>query len=114
MIAGWSNKVEYAPMIFKGCCNTEVVLSWLEYFLIPELKPNQIVVMDNASFHKSPTIRELIERAGCFLWFLPPYSPDFNPIERHWANLKEALKKLNKPYLHVQQQIELLYNNFIL
>ena len=98
-------------MVFSGYCNTEVVISWLENFLIPELKPGQILVMDNASFHKSPKIREIIQNAGCELWFLPPYSPDLTPIERHWGNLKEALKKLNKPFLHVQQQLKELYHN---
>ena len=55
---------------------------WVEHFLIKELPPGQVVVMDNASFHKSPKTRELIESVGCRLIFLPPYSPNLNPIEK--------------------------------
>ncbi|MBE9033503.1 transposase, partial [filamentous cyanobacterium LEGE 11480] len=56
--------------------------------LVPALKPGQVVVMDNASFHKSERMRQLIEQAGCVLLFLPPYSPDLNKIEKFWARLK--------------------------
>jgi transposase len=56
------------------------------------LKIGQTVVMDNASFHKSPKIRKAIEQAGCRLVYLPPYSPDLNPIEIFWANMKKWIK----------------------
>ena len=49
--------------------------------------------MDNAAIHKSPKVRELIEKAGCNLIYLPPYSPDLNPIEKYWANMKEWIKQ---------------------
>jgi transposase len=57
----------------------------LEKILCPELRPGQVVIMDNASFHKSPRIRKIIENVGCQLLYLPPYSPDLNPIEHYWA-----------------------------
>ena len=57
------------------------------------VKPGQGVVMDNASFHKSPLIKEAIELAGCKLVYLPPYSPDLNPIEKFWANLKRWINQ---------------------
>jgi len=79
-------------MCFQGTCNTLLFDSWVENLLVPELKPNQIVIMDNASFHKSKKTKELIERAGCELIFLPPYSPDLNPIEKVWANLKKKIR----------------------
>ena len=83
MIAGWCQGEVLAPMTFEGMCNTALVEAWVERFLRLELKPGQVVVMDNASFHKSRTIRELIEQAGCHLVFLPPYSPDLNKIEQN-------------------------------
>lgn len=59
--------------------------------LIPNLRPGQIIIMDNASFHKSAKTRELIESAGCKLLYLPPYSPELNPIEKTWANIKRKI-----------------------
>ena len=93
MVSGWSDRQVVAPMTFKGYCNTLLIEAWVEQILVPALKPNQVVVMDNASFHKSSRIRELIEQAGCELLFLPPYSPDFNKIEKYWARLKHYLGK---------------------
>ena len=66
--------------------------------LVPELKSGQTVVMDNASFHKSLLVREAIEAAGCKLVYLPPYSPDLNPIEKFWANLKRWINQ-HVPYM---------------
>ena len=74
----------FAPLTFKGSCNTHLVETWVSECLVPQLIPGQIVVMDNASFHQSASIAELIEGAGCELWYLPKYSPDLNKIERWW------------------------------
>ena len=79
-------------MVFNGSCNSEVFNSWVENFLIKELIPGQFVVMDNAAFHKSIKTRELIESVGCKVIFLPPYSPDLNPIETFWANMKRWIR----------------------
>lgn len=75
-------------MVFNGSCSTLLFETWVEKFLIKELKPNQVVIMDNAAFHKSKRTKDLIESVGCTVLFLPPYSPDFNPIEKFWANMK--------------------------
>jgi len=66
----------------------------VEHVLAPALKPEMVVVIDNASFHKSKKTIELIEAAGCRIIFLPPYSPDFNPIEHFWAAIKSSIRKL--------------------
>ena len=71
-----------APWVFNGYCDTEVVLTWVQKVRVPELKPGLTLVMDNASFHKAPAIREAIEAAGCQLLFLPPYSTDLNPVAK--------------------------------
>ena len=69
-------------MTFHGPCNTRLFVSWIEQMLDSELMPGQIVVMDNASFHKSPIVKDVIEAGGCNLVYLSPYSPDLNPIEK--------------------------------
>ena len=92
IIAGLNMNKPLAPMLFNGTCDTRLFEKWTEEFLIKELRPGQYVIMDNASFHKSQRTKELIESVGCKLIFLPPYSPDFNPIEKFWANMKRWIK----------------------
>jgi transposase len=92
IVAALVNNKSIAPMTFYGSCNTNLFNEWIEKFLLKELKPKQILVMDNASFHKSSKTVKLIEEAGCRIIFLPPYSPEFNPIEKFWANMKRWLK----------------------
>ena len=92
IIAGYVNNKAIAPMVFNGTCNTKLFESWVEQFLIKELKPGQVVIMDNAAFHRSQRTKDLIELVGCKLIFLPPYSPDLNPIEKFWANMKRWVR----------------------
>ena len=92
IIAGLVNNKPIAPMIFNGSCNTLLFEAWVEEFLIKELKPGQVVIMDNASFHKSEKTRALIESVKCSIIFLPPYSPDLNPIEKFRANMKRWIE----------------------
>ena len=66
---------------------------WLINFLIPETKPGDVLMMDNAAFHQSEETKTLIKNAGGELLFLPPYSPDLNPIEKCWANIKGFIKR---------------------
>jgi transposase len=109
IIAGYVNKNSIAPMVFNGSCTTELFNSWVENFLIKELKPGQFVVMDNASFHKSIRTKELIESVGCKVIFLPPYSPDFNPIEKFWANMKRWIKQQIEAYLSLYDVISAFF-----
>lgn len=94
IIAGLNQGKPVAPMMFEGYCNTEVVRTWIEEMLLPELKPGQTLIWDNASFHQSPEFKTLIESAGCTLMYLPTYSPDLNPIEKWWAKLKAWIRRL--------------------
>jgi len=83
-----------SPMCFEGTCDTDVFNAWLKQMLIPSLLPGQLLILDNASFHKSTESQQLVEAAGCKVLFLPPYSPDLNPIEKYWANMKSKVREL--------------------
>ena len=83
-----------APMLLDGPMNGPAFLAYTEQVLAPELRPGDIVVMDNLPSHKISGVREAIERAGARLLFLPPYSPDFNPIEMAFSKLKALLRKV--------------------
>ena len=81
--------------LFDGNINSNTFESWLEQDLLPKLPPLSIIVMDNASFHKRPNTLKLIASAGHTLEYLPPYSPDLNPIEHKWAQAKSIRRKYN-------------------
>lgn len=80
--------------LFKFNVNADVFYAWLTKDLLPKLSEGTVIVMDNASFHKRQDIIQAIEKAGCIAEFLPPYSPDFNPIEHTWAQLKSIRNKM--------------------
>ena len=82
-----------APLVFQGSCNSEVVDTYFEKVLLPALPPGSVIVLDNARFHQSPTTFKLVAAAGCQLMFLPPCSPDLNPIEHLWAAFKTRRRK---------------------
>lgn len=82
-----------APMTLDGAMNSEAFAAYVEHFLVPRLRPGQIVICDNLSVHKRADIRAVIEAANCTLIFLPAYSPDFNPIEQAFSKLKTALRR---------------------
>ena len=77
-----------APCLFDGSCDAACFNAWLETYLCPRLSVSDVVVLDNAKIHKTLRTRELIEAAGAEVLFLPPYSPDYNPIEHDFANIK--------------------------
>lgn len=82
-----------APMVIDGPVNGEIFSAYVERVLVPSLRPGDIVVMDNLGSHKGAAVRAAIEGAGAELRFLPPYSPDFNPIELAFSKLKALLRK---------------------
>jgi transposase len=82
-----------APMVLDGPINSAAFQAYTDQFLVPELRPGDIVIMDNLGSHKGEGIRAAMEAAGAALFFLPPYSPDFNPIEKAFSKLKALLRK---------------------
>ena len=93
IIGALNQNIVHSPLVFEGYTNKELFELYLEQILIPNLKPGEYVVMDNASFHKSEKIRNLIENAACTLIYLPAYSPDLNPIEHFWHQIKNTIRK---------------------
>lgn len=93
MIAAYCERQLSAPFTVEGPCNRVVFETWLERCLVPTLRPGQVVILDNATFHHGGRIAELIESAGCRLLYLPAYSPDLNRIEKCWAWLKSRVHK---------------------
>ncbi len=81
-----------APAVFDGPLDNVSFLAYIEQVLVPTLRPGDVVVLDNLVVHKQPEVRIAIEQAGAHLRFLPPYSPDFNPIELAFAKLKAFLR----------------------
>ncbi len=100
VISAYSNQTKnlIAPFYFEGNTNSEMFNLWLKEILLPELKPNQTIIMDNAAFHKNKITEELIKSAKCKLLYLPPYSPDFNPIEQKWGHVKNQVKKIRDKF----------------
>ena len=92
-VAGLRTTGMVAPFVIDRPMNREIFELYMEKILVPELRRGDIVVMDNLSSHKGPAIRAMIRRAGARLLFLPPYSPDFNPIEKAFSKLKAGLRK---------------------
>ena len=82
-----------APMVLDGPINRNAFQAYVDQVLVPALSPGDVVVMDNLGSHKGPAVRRAIEAAGATLLYLPPYSPDFNPIENAFAKLKALLRK---------------------
>jgi transposase len=92
MIAALRQEGSVAPMVIEGPSDAAVFRAYVKHVLVPILRPGQIVVLDNLSSHKGAEIRQMLLAARCELWFLPPYSPDLNPIERMWSKAKEFLR----------------------
>src|ERR1700742_1726279 len=88
-----------APLVLDGPINGRSFTAWVEQFLLPTLSPGDIVVLDNLGSHKGKAVRQLIRSAGARLLFLPPYSPDLNPIEQVFAKLKTLLRKAAERYV---------------
>jgi transposase len=91
-LAGLREDGMVAPAVFDGPINGDRFLAYVEQVLVPTLRPDDIVLMDNLSSHKKPAVRSAIEAAGASVRFLPAYSPDLNPIEQVFAKIKALLR----------------------
>jgi len=100
LVAGLRRTGMVAPMVLDGPINRDAFVAYVRQVLVPDLSPGDIVIMDNLSSHKAPAAREAIEAAGAKLLFLPPYSPDFNPIEQAFSKLKAHLRKAAERTIH--------------
>jgi len=92
LLAALSTQGVQAPSLLQGAMDGAAFAVYVEHVLVPTLRPGAIALLDNLSFHKAPHIRRLIESVGAHLEFLPPYSPDLNPIELCWSKIKTALR----------------------
>lgn len=87
--------IEDATVVVDGAMDGATFLAYVEQCLAPSLRPGEVVVMDNLASHKVKGVREAIEAAGAELWYLPPYSPDLNPIEKLWSKVKAWLRRVS-------------------
>ena len=102
-----------APCVLDGPINGQLFLAYVEQFLVPTLSPGDIVIMDNLGSHKGQAVRKAIRAVGAKLLFLPPYSPDLNPIEQVFAKLKLLLRKAAERTVEATwQRIGILLDDF--
>ena len=92
-IAGLSADALIAPWVIKGAMDGEAFAAYVEQVLVPELEPGTVVILDNLATHKNAAAAKAMRKAGCWFLFLPPYSPDLNPIEMAFSKLKAHLRK---------------------
>jgi len=93
-IAGLSADALIAPWVIKGAMDGEAFKAYVEQVLIPELEPGTVVILDNLATHKNAAAAKAMREAGCWFLFLPPYSPDLNPIEMAFSKLKAHLRRI--------------------
>jgi transposase len=112
-VAGLRHDGIVAPMLIDTAMTGDIFRQWLEEWLIPELAPGSIVVVDNLPAHKVAGIRECLEAAGMGLLYLPPYSPDFNPIEQVFAKTKALLRRMApRSFDAICEALNIILDNF--
>lgn len=111
IIAGYEygSKSIIAPFEYEGYTDTEFFNLWFTQELLPNLRAGQVVILDNASFHKSPLLAIEAKKYGIKIIYLPAYSPDLNPIEKFWANLKRNIRKIIKKMKNLQEAIAMAF-----
>ena len=105
LLGAMSRKGMLASMTVESPTDGDVFLAYLDQVLCPALHPGQVVVMDNLSAHKIAGVRQRIEAAGAQLLYLPPYSPDFNPIEKAWSKIKHHLRSAQSRMVAAGEEI---------
>ena len=96
IVAGLLNGKIIGEMLYKTNMNSELFEPYFERIFLPAIPKGSVVIMDNATFHRKNKLKEIALKFNCTILFLPPYSPDLNPIEKKWANLKKWLRKNSK------------------
>lgn len=112
-IAAKTNEGVIAPFCYKGTCDTELFNYWLENLLLPNVSAGSTIIMDNASIHKSQKTKFLVKKAKCYILFLPAYSPDLNPIEHLWAQLKAKIRKCIENFNTLSEAIDYAFKSII-
>jgi transposase len=105
VIGGYCNGIIIALCIYSWTTDTDWFCLWFEHSLIPLLKPNSVIVMDNATFHSKTYLPDIAKAYGHKILWLPKYSPDMNPIEHVWANMKKWLRNHSKNYANIRLAI---------
>jgi len=111
MIAAWCQGQVLAPFTFEGYCDGVLVETWVEQHLCKELRPGQVVIVDNASFHRKAVLARLLEAVGCSLLPLPAYSPDLNKIEPLWNTVKQHIKLRSDPDLNFWENVDSVFRS---
>jgi len=106
LAAAWCQGQVLAPLTFEGYCDSGLIEAWFEQQLLPVLRAGQVVILDNASFHRQERLRPMVERVGCRLLPLPAYSPDLNQIEPLWNRLKARIRHNTDATLSFRQKVD--------
>ena len=106
MAAAWCAGEVLAPLTFEGYCDSMLIEAWFEQQLCKVLRPGQVVILDNASFHRKERLRQLLASVGCTLLPLPVYSPDLNKIESLWNTIKNYIKLHSDPHLSFRHKVD--------
>ena len=109
IVAGICDGKWVAPLQYNGTTDSILFECWFEKCLMKEVHAGCIIVLDNATFHRKRQLREIAARYSCMVWFLPPYSPDLNPIEKWWAWLKRKLREILHRFLCFDDAVTALF-----
>lgn len=94
LVAGQRKEEILAPLMYEGTMDSELFEHWFEHMLLPATAPDDVIILDNASFHRKKRLNNICEKHGRKIVFLPPYSPELNPIEKTWARIKKLLRSV--------------------
>ena len=106
IVAGKNGKGIISPLQYDGTMDSELFEYWMENMLLQDIEKESVIIMDNARFHRKKELEKLATNAKCSVLFLPPYSPDLNPIEQFWSWLKRKLREILHNYVSLDEAIQ--------
>ena len=109
IVAGICQGEWIAPLQYSGTTDSILFEYWFEHCLMKEVKEDSVIILDNATFHRKVILIEIAQKHGCIVWFLPPYSPDLNPIEKRWAWLKRKLRDTLHLFLSLDDALSVAF-----